>query len=355
MPFSTITKRRLFDALWDRARKGQKAPSLRLIAKEAKLADESAAEALLLGPLQPEQAATDIHNDDPPARLADLFRSWIESPAFEESLKAERALVELMEEIRDTPDEQRHDALVWWARSPFWHAALMLAQGWHGQLARDAWKALKHDLDADTPSRRWNNLDPAVGRASINRLLGMEGEDGAFYATAPFRTWVDDDERPWIAGAIGICPAADHEAVMRWAHIDIRAVILWDPRTNEVGLAGEHPSVSLFLMPEYPDRRLTVWADGAAFFRAWAAARRGNLNLLRAAARGEWRHPASELAESGLPGALLIGSVSRARWPMCEVETVISGPGLTAAELHAAAIRGANLPSFEGGMRGRGA
>lgn len=47
MAFDMITKRRLFDALWERARKGQPAPSLRLIVKEQRLADEDAAKRLL--------------------------------------------------------------------------------------------------------------------------------------------------------------------------------------------------------------------------------------------------------------------------------------------------------------------
>lgn len=47
MAFDMLTKRRLFDSLWERARKGQRAPSLRLIVKECGLVDEAQAARLL--------------------------------------------------------------------------------------------------------------------------------------------------------------------------------------------------------------------------------------------------------------------------------------------------------------------
>ena len=289
----------------------------------------------------------------PEKRIADAIVAYVRSPEFEEQAAAEAALVELMEQIRALEEPERGDALLWWARSPYWHTVLMMAEGWHGALAREAWRVLKRNLDADTPGRRWDKLDHGVGRASITRLLGMEGDAGAYYATAPFRSWIDDDQRPWIAGAIG-APPIFGDAAMSWLHLDIREVILWDPRANEVRLAGEHASYAGFVMPDHAPVRLTVWGDGRAFFRAWAAARAQQFKVLQAAARGEWKHPAAELPDSGLPGALLIGSIGRARWPSCDAETVIAGPGLAAGELQAAAIRAANLPSFEGGSRGRG-
>lgn len=47
MAFTMLTKRKMFDALWERAGKAQKAPSLRAIVKSAQLTDEAEAERLL--------------------------------------------------------------------------------------------------------------------------------------------------------------------------------------------------------------------------------------------------------------------------------------------------------------------
>lgn len=266
----------------------------------------------------------------------------------------EDALVELMAEIARVPPEHKAETLIEWARSEFWHPLLMMCVGWQGDVARAAGRALKRALDKDTPGRRWDLCDHSVGRSSIHRLLGMQGNASACYACLPFRTWIDDDARSWIAAAIGIQPIYDLEAAQKWRHLDIRDVILWDPRTNEARLAGEATSFSGFVMPERLDTTLKVWGDAGAYFRAWATLRARQFGILRSAATGAWNHPASELPDSGMPGALLIGNAMRARWPSPDVGSVIAGPGLTPAELQYAAIRAANLPNFEGGTRGRG-
>jgi hypothetical protein len=261
----------------------------------------------------------------------------------------ERALVALLEQLRDAPAEERHSALLEWARSPLWHCAGMLLEGWQGQLHREAYRALKQALQADTPGRRWDMLDHRVGRASIIRLLGLSGDAGpALYASAAFKTWIDDDARTWIAGAIGAPPLFDADRLLDWRHLDIRDVILWDPRTNEAMLAGEHADVSQYVLPDVVPPRLTVWGDCGAYFRAWAAGRVRIGKLAEARGRGEWAHPISEPGDGGLPGALLIGEWMRATWPHPRTETIAAGPGMTAAELHAAAHRAARLPRFEG-------
>lgn len=287
--------------------------------------------------------------------LEAAVNAYVASPQYQIDCDSEVALVELMAAIRDLPDQERHEALVEWARSPLWDGLLMLCEGWQGKIARAAYKALQRELAADSPGKQWDALDHSKGRDSIKRLLGVAGDPAAIYASIPFKAWTDEDDgRAWIAGAIGVRPMFDADAARRWEHLDIRDVILWDPRTNEVRLVGEHRTHSAFVLPDTPDARLKVWGDPAAHFRAWASQRARTWALCRAKTAGQWKHPASEPADGGLPGALLIGSIDRARWPDSGASTVISGPGLTAAELHMAAVRAANLPNFEGGMRGRG-
>lgn len=290
--------------------------------------------------------------------LGEALRDYVESAEFQEQKAATAELIELMAEICQLPDEEQHTALVWWARSPYWEATLMLLTGWQGKVARAAWRALKRELETDTHGRRWWNLDWKVGRASIERLLGISDSAYRVYAGAAFRTWIEqdgtDEGRSWIAGAIGSPPILTSDALLDWNHMDIQDVVLWDPRTNEVRFADENPAEPRFVLPNRAtiDGRLTVWADGAAYFRAWAALR-ARKAAFRQADKGA--NPFSEDAGTDLPGGLFIGDIRRARWPGdCGAATIVAGPGLTAAELHMAAIRAANLPQFMGGAGGRG-
>lgn len=266
----------------------------------------------------------------------------------DQSDDAEKVIVSIMAELRDCPREHRRAEMVAWARSRLWHPALMVAMGWQGEVARDAYRAFRQDLDADTPGRRWYACDPALGRASIIRLLGLNDCPVASYAGVPFSVWTDDDDRDWIAGAIGCSPFLDPDAAMYWSHLDIRDVLLWCPRTNEVHIAGEHQSVAAYIMPDQPLPTLKVWGNPASFFKAWAAerARVGELAVLRS--QGRWAHPIHEAADSGLPGALLVGNAEEAQWPRPQVDRVVACAGVHERDLRRAALRAAGLPAFAG-------
>lgn len=276
------------------------------------------------------------------------------APAIIPDDETEAHLLAIMEEIRDLDGHDRRDALIDWARSEWWHPAQMLYLDWPGKLAREAWRALKQELEADTPSRRWNNAPHAHGRPSIARLCGMEGSPFATYACAPFRTYIDDDERSWIAGAVGAMPMLDSKRMMRWNHLDITDVILWDPRTGEGRLAGEHHSTSNLILPYIQDERMTVYGDTGAYFRAWAGRRARTAELGQRKARGEWNHPVCEPDDGGLPGALILGEVGKVQWRGVTAATVIASTGVTKDELRGAALRAAHLPKFTEGGDARG-
>lgn len=287
--------------------------------------------------------------------LLAMLRDPVFIAEMEEANANEAAIVDLMEQIAALPVDERHAVLVCWARSDRWHAGLMLCTGWQGALAREAWKAFKRDTEADTPARSWNLIDHAVGRESIIRLLGLEGDRCASYATAAFKGMVDDDGRGWIAGAIGCPPWLDADRLCAWRHLDITDVILWDPRTGEGRIAGEHSSCARMTLPHIQGDRLTVFGDVAAFFQAWAAARCQTAHRASwARMPGEWAHSVIEPDDGGLPGALIIGSPDRLSWGGVTAATVVAGPGTTRRALQDAALRAARLPAFEenGGARG---
>jgi len=287
--------------------------------------------------------------------LAALFRDPEFAAYWREIDEDEKALVEFWAQIRDVEDEHRHQTLVWFARSPWWHPAGMLLLDWQGKLHRDAWRALKRELDADTPANRWYKLPYDTGRESIHRLLGVGEHAARVYAAAAFKAWSDDDGRFWIAGAVGAPPIFGTPRELNdWRHLDIRDIVLWDPRTNEGRLVGEHHSTALIVLPDLLDTSVTVWGDAGAFFKAWAAkrARFGEVRRVTAARKGAAQ--LTEPSDGGLPGALVIGDIGRLHWPHVAVETVHAGPGMTPAELHFAAVRAASLPRFEGFRGGRG-
>lgn len=279
-------------------------------------------------------------------KLVAAISAAVTSEEWAQAAEAEQVVVSIMDAMRQCPDGDRHHELVAWARSQWWHPMLTLATGWQGALAREAARALRRALQAETPGKRWDDCDPAIGRASITRLLGVVDLPGAAYATAPFRTWTDDDGVDWVAAAIGTPQCLDADAAGRWMHLDVRDVILWNPRTNAAQLAGEHRSVSTFVMPDHSGPELTVWGDCAAFFRAWAARRLETTRLSIMQASGSWAHPVLEPADGNMPGALLIGSVDAARWPGTSATSVVAADGVDSEDLYACALRAAGVPHF---------
>jgi hypothetical protein len=241
----------------------------------------------------------------------------------------------------------RRDALYEFARSPFLIPAAMLEQGLLGKISREAWAVLRAALDADTPEKAWGNASFAVGRESIARLLRVP--DGArTYATLPFKTLDWQETGPRIAAAVG-CPRIIDIEPDLWGWLDVADVLLWDPRSNTVEVAGEHGSATSLIMPDPAsvDDRLIVYADPVSFFRAWAAKRVATFELLQKRGSGEWAHPIVEQADGGLPGALLIGDVAKAPWSAVHARTIVAGPGVDRNALSRAVLAAAHLPRIE--------
>lgn len=206
-------------------------------------------------------------------------------------------------------------------------------------------RARSEALREDTPAKRWNDASHETSRASIIRVLGLEGFDHADYATMPFRAIVDG-EKAIIACAIGCPPIYDRDRVIDWTHLDIREVLLWDPRANTIRVAGDEDCDNLIL-PLEQDERMTVFADAHAFIRAWAGRRIRIAECGVRRARGEWMHPVHEGVDGGLPGALVIGKIAQPGWNRVTAKSVIAGAGTDKAQLYKAAVAAANLPKFE--------
>lgn len=176
-------------------------------------------------------------------------------------------------------------------------------------------------------------------RLAIWKALNIDPLDGyAAAAIAPFSV-VRDDKGFWIAGAVG------HQRGLTYgAWHPTGDVILWNPRTGETRLKGETRPALVTPFRETP--RLTVYADGFAFFRAWAD-ERAALTERQAVAVAHHRAAIAEPADSAIPGALAIGDLKRLPFASLNATTLVAGPGIDARDLNRAVLRSANLPRVE--------
>lgn len=250
----------------------------------------------------------------------------------------------LLEHLNGLEGADRHVQLSEWASSRWFSACGFLLEGWQGALHREAWRCRRADLDHESPAKAWNDAPWAAGQATTARLLDAEDGPVVFYMVFPFRTiWTQEDE-PWIAGAVGCPPILDAEQAATWSHLDIRHVILWNPKTGEARLDNEAPRTSHVIIPRNSGSELVVYGDVGAFFSAWAKRRlayRMTVTL----------HGFPEDVDGHLPGALIIGDPALARWPLDSAESLTVGPGLTRAQLREMVVRSANLPRiFEGDL-----
>jgi len=188
--------------------------------------------------------------------------------------------------------------------------------------------------------RRWLHA-PRRHSDTIYRMLKIDPQDaGAGYAIAPF-TVLEDDGKHWIAGAVGMWRAL---RPLEWCSDDVTAVILWNPRSNELRLAGEiEPSL---ILPDHVPARITIYGDGFAFFRAWADQRAATFECLRYAAACQ-RAALAEPGDSDIPGALAIGALHKLDWRSTDAAVLVAGPGVDPRELNRAVIRSARLPRVE--------
>ena len=263
--------------------------------------------------------------------------------------KLERHFIAGMERVAATA-EHRDDALVAWARAPAFAACGMLLEGWQGELHREAHAALRHAMDADTPGMAWRRADARRGRASILRALRVDAADPAsFYATFPLRILNTAEDECWIAAAAG-CPRLFGATCDPCPELDISDVILWNPSTGALRLLGEAACSSTIILPYLVgaglERRVIVYADPAAFFRAWADRRAEVWGRRRAVVDRKWTHGVTEHFDGGLPGALIIGDLGKVRLPL-DTSVLEAGPGVDARRLSQQVYRRADLPRVQ--------
>lgn len=173
-------------------------------------------------------------------------------------------------------------------------------------------------------------------RGNICRALKIDREDpAAGYATAPF-VCLDHGDTTWIAGAVGT-------TIFDEGH-GISDTILWHPPTGRIQILGEAASANVLILPTSSDPELTVYADGFAFFRAWADRRAAYLVRRHQAQAAKHAIIPSEPMDGNLPGALAVGDLDKIHWRDTGATILKAGPGINAKQLQRAVFRSACIP-----------
>lgn len=241
----------------------------------------------------------------------------------------------------------RNAALLSFARSEIFLGAGLMLEGLPGVIHREAWRALQRERERETPARAWSESWSVADRPVICRHLRIDHADPlALYATFPFRIIRPDGERPWIAAATGCPRVFDARSLSSWEHFDIHDVILWNPRSGEVRVAGD-PGASLVECADYDGGRHVIYADGFAFFRAWADRRAMIGAGIMTARQSKHAIIPSEPADNGMPGTLVIGDLNKVHWRDLSATVLVAGPGIDPAALNRAVFRAARLPRVE--------
>lgn len=193
--------------------------------------------------------------------------------------------------------------------------------------------AYSHALNKDTPAKRWWDCEPyhpAIARAlKVNRQ-----QTGGVYALAPFRLW-NDGERYLILAAYP-CPRILGPIDMD--HLDIEAVLAWNPITDEAHILGE-AQPALFGANGEPDQSFTLYQSTRAFLTDWAINRAHAYVRVSELRKNRW----SDAEDRDTPpGALVIGDPKKV--DLTKLPREFAAQGFDIAELNRTIIRQARLP-----------
>lgn len=198
-----------------------------------------------------------------------------------------------------------------------------------------------------SPALAWSLAPYELGRRTIMRALQIDpAEQFAGYATNAFRIISTAEDETWIAGAIGAPPSFDAKRLLAWSHLEIRDIVLWNPRTNALRILGQPQHAHMLVTPDHLDTRVTVYGEGQSLFRAWADKRAQTAAAIISAKANAHVIPV-EPADSDLPGVLALGELHRLAWLDLNATVLVAGPGIDAAKLNKAIFRSARLPKVE--------
>jgi hypothetical protein len=190
-----------------------------------------------------------------------------------------------------------------------------------------------HAIRKECPAKTWWDCapyHPAIARAlKINRQ-----QTGGVYALAPFRLW-NDGERHLILAAY---PAPRILGPIDMDHLDIEAVLAWNPITDEAHILGE-AQPALFGTESEPGQSFTLYQSPRAFLTDWAINRAHAYVRITELRKNRW----SDAEDRDTPpGALVIGNPEKV--DLTKLPREFAAQGFDVAELNRTIIRQARLP-----------
>jgi hypothetical protein len=161
---------------------------------------------------------------------------------------------------------------------------------------------------------RWHDAKLKCDAAQFQWLAKVARFDPddrrAFYALLPFAA-VYDDDRWWLAATSAPPPTQHPEQIADYDPQDAD-VLLFDPVKNEARIWGD-AEPQLFRPDRYAETRIVIYTGVREFLQAWAEARASH--CVRASSMSPTEREALHEPKDGfMPGALVVGAISRIRW-----------------------------------------
>lgn len=189
-------------------------------------------------------------------------------------------------------------------------------------------------LSKDTPGRTWFHARHDA-KAVCRALRINPDDDGAIYATTPFRIARVNDKVVVLAAH----PAPRNFTPIDEDWLDIATVIAWNPLDDTAHVLGD---TAAQLVGAMSDDANQIHASPRTFFQAWAIRRAQFAVKARSLSGKSWITRPRERDE--VPGALLIGDLSKVRINPAVLPEHIECVGVDPRELNKAIIHAARLP-----------
>lgn len=161
---------------------------------------------------------------------------------------------------------------------------------------------------------RWHDAKLKCDAAQFQWLAKVARFDPddrrAFYALMPFAA-LYEDERWWLAATNAPPPTAHPEQIGDYDPGDAD-VLLYDPVKNEARMLGD-VQPQLFRPDRYAEMRVVIYTGVRDFLQAWAEARASHCTMVAGMSETD-RVTLAEPQDGFMPGALVVGQISRIRW-----------------------------------------
>ena len=199
-----------------------------------------------------------------------------------------------------------------------------------------------YETKRDTGGKDW--WDAKAGHDAIYRALNVDkADEGAFYATMPFRLF-NDGERYIILVAY---PVPRVLGPVDMDHLDIEQVLAWDPVKDEAWLWRDDGPALFGPEPEMTgNEEHVLFANPRDMFVEWMMARAQAWMRFKQSKKRDWHQ---FIERDTCPGQLSVGDLDAINWS--NLPKSFEARGFDIQKLNRAILRGANVPRAYNGQQ----